>query len=286
MASIDIRVSDTDIDAAFELFDTDGSGYVDHEELQFALKSLGYPNFTKADVVALMKHVDPQGKGTIDKEGFRQLVREKTKTADSESEILAAFKMFDMNKAGKISYANLYDIAATVTSDEPNEELLRDVIKAADRDGDGEIGWEDWKYAMAWVNRKHGDISSVNRWMHFGCTSSPRTNRRRSVADEKVTQLLNQAKAYDQAAAAVAAPVAATAMPAAPKMIAIAGTSVMVESDGHILKSSAWSAVSSLNEDMLEGDFNMMFAEEDTDDDGKLTVTQYKNLLMELGEEC
>eukprot|EP00759_Apiculatamorpha_spiralis_P008896 PhF_6_TR1574/c0_g1_i1/m.2863/K16465/CETN1; centrin-1 len=270
------RLTDEDIDAAFDLFDTDGSGRIDQEELTFALKGLGFPNVSKADALQIFKHLDKEGTGTIDKVAFRSFVHDKMKTTDSPEEILAAFKMFDINNTGKISYSNLYEVCKKVTNEEePNEELLRDVLKTLDHDGDGEIGWEDWKYAMAWVNRKRGDVS-VNRWNHFNITpqtmQSPRTAARRKSAaqqqDERIAQLLSTVnKNYET-----------------PKQVTISGTTVSLDGDGKISKASAFAAVSAINPVSFE-DFSVLFAGEDTDKDDKITLTQYKSLMVALGEE-
>jgi len=183
------RITDADIDACFNVFDNDGFGRIHQEELHFALKGLGFPEISKADVVQIMRQQDKNGSGTIDKEGFRALIRGKMKKADSSEESRAAFNLFDRNKTGKISFSDLCDIAKVADmTDVSNEDFLREVMKAVDRDQDGEIGWEDWSYVMAWLGRKHGEHSvNINRWTHFGLSQTQAASSLVSFPDEKVT---------------------------------------------------------------------------------------------------
>ena len=58
------------------LFDKDGSGHIDREELKDALRALGFQKDAQDPnkIQALMDQADKDGSGSIDKEEFRILM--------------------------------------------------------------------------------------------------------------------------------------------------------------------------------------------------------------------
>uniref|UniRef100_A0A8C7LGS0 Centrin 1 n=2 Tax=Oncorhynchus TaxID=8016 RepID=A0A8C7LGS0_ONCKI len=104
-----------EIREAFELFDTDASGYIDVKELKVAMRALGF---------------EPK------KEEIKRMITEAEK--DSKEEILKAFRLFDDDETGKISFRNLKRVAKELGESLTDEEL-QEMIEEADRDGDGEV---------------------------------------------------------------------------------------------------------------------------------------------------
>ena len=62
-----------EIDQAFRLFDKDGSGYIDTEELKDAMRALGFVQ-DKRKVKELMEQADKDGSGQIDDKEFKSLM--------------------------------------------------------------------------------------------------------------------------------------------------------------------------------------------------------------------
>ena len=62
-------------DKVFDLSDQDESGYLDMEELEFALTSVLGKLVTRAEVEKLMVKYDTDNSGTLDKEEFRKVSR-------------------------------------------------------------------------------------------------------------------------------------------------------------------------------------------------------------------
>ena len=66
----------------FDLFDTDGSGGIDSEELKAAMKSLGFNGTNTAQVQELMSSVDKDHDGTIDFDEFVGMMTTKMKSRE------------------------------------------------------------------------------------------------------------------------------------------------------------------------------------------------------------
>ena len=63
--------SDAELRAAFEVFDKDGSGTINAQELFQVMKSIG-EDFTEAQIDEMLKEADHDGNGTIDCESLLQ----------------------------------------------------------------------------------------------------------------------------------------------------------------------------------------------------------------------
>jgi len=62
---------------AFKLFDKDGDGVITVDEIHEVFKSLGFKQYSRADVKKMVKAVDVDGNGTIDLDEFIGLLRTK-----------------------------------------------------------------------------------------------------------------------------------------------------------------------------------------------------------------
>jgi len=60
---------EAELRAAFEVFDKDGSGTIDVEELRHVMKSIG-EDLTDEQIEEMLKEADKDGNGTIDCEFF------------------------------------------------------------------------------------------------------------------------------------------------------------------------------------------------------------------------
>eukprot|EP00761_Pharyngomonas_kirbyi_P003552 gb/GECH01003556.1/.p1 GENE.gb/GECH01003556.1/~~gb/GECH01003556.1/.p1 ORF type:complete len:163 (+),score=66.64 gb/GECH01003556.1/:1-489(+) len=139
-----------EIKEAFDLFDTDGSGYIDAKELKVAMRALGFEH-KKEEVKKWIAEIDKDGKGVIGFEEFEQFMAEKMATRDTREEILKAFKLFDCDGTGKISFNNLKRISKEL-GENLTEDEIKEMIEEADRDGDGEINEEEFLRIMRKTN--------------------------------------------------------------------------------------------------------------------------------------
>lgn len=151
---------------AFDLFDTDGVGTIDIKELKVAMRALGFEP-RKDEIRQLVTSVThdagsagfgstlPQGAnaaaareiGVITYPQFLQIMSQMMTQRDSREEMLKAFRLFDDDETGKITFKNLKRVAMELGENMTDAEL-QEMIDEADRDGDGEVGEEDFLRLM------------------------------------------------------------------------------------------------------------------------------------------
>lgn len=144
-----------EIKEAFSLFDTDGSGTIDAKELKVAMRALGFEprrDELRELLFAASGGSDKLGGGgkeivVITYPQFLQLMSKKMTERDSREEMLKAFRLFDDDDTGKISFNNLKRVAMELGENMTDAEL-QEMIDEADRDGDGEVGEEEFLRLM------------------------------------------------------------------------------------------------------------------------------------------
>ena len=145
MASLSIH----QIKEAFHLFDSNSDGFIDQDELFYAMKGLGFDDVTREDVEKMCtdanSEAEPQKR--ISLENFEKAVLERQPEIGSTEELQKAFDLFDLSKTGKITEDTLREVAKMLHED-ASDDIIRDMIKAADLDGDGAISFEDFKSVM------------------------------------------------------------------------------------------------------------------------------------------
>ncbi|XP_032855356.1 centrin-2 isoform X1 [Tyto alba] len=135
-----------EIQEAFDLFDTDGTGSIDVKELKVAMRALGFEP-KKEEIKKMISDVDKEGTGKISFHDFLVVMTQKMAEKDSKEEILKAFKLFDDDETGKISFKNLKRVAKELGENLTDEEL-QEMIDEADRDGDGEVNEQEFLRIM------------------------------------------------------------------------------------------------------------------------------------------
>lgn len=152
-----------EIKEAFDLFDTDGSGTIDAKELKVAMRALGFEPRREELRELLSAAAGASGGGGNNNIGaggsggdeivvitypqFLQLMSRKMTQRDTREEILKAFRLFDDDETGKISFKNLKRVAMELGENMTDAEL-QEMIDEADRDGDGEVGEEEFLRLM------------------------------------------------------------------------------------------------------------------------------------------
>lgn len=135
-----------EIKEAFEIFDADHDGQLDHHELKVAMRALGF-DVRRQDVTALIQAHDHRGTRTIHLEDFRAVMTEKMIHRDPMEEIERAFRLFDEEGTGKISVKNLKRVARDLNENIDEGEIVA-MIEEFDLDGDGEISMEEFVAIM------------------------------------------------------------------------------------------------------------------------------------------
>lgn len=131
---------------AFSLFDKDGDGTIDNEELGTVLRSLGNQP-TDEEVEDMIREADKDGNGTIDFAEFIEMMPMQERDENAEEEMLEAFRVFDTDGNGSITADELRQIFNNL-GEKLTDEEISDMIEEADTDGDGEINYQEFVTMM------------------------------------------------------------------------------------------------------------------------------------------
>ena len=135
---------------AFDLFDADGGGTIDIEELGTAMTALGF-HPKKAEIKKMVDDMDKDSDGTIDFDEFLILMGASFETKDAKADMVKAFKLFDADNKGKIKFADLKAIAVEL-GEKMSDSELQGMMDEADTDGDGAVDQEEFLRVMKAVN--------------------------------------------------------------------------------------------------------------------------------------
>ena len=135
-----------EIREAFDQFDTDGSGSIDAKELKVAMRALGF-DLGREEIRQMITAVAGSNVPAIDFNQFMEMMGQKILERDPLQEIKKAFELFDKDHNGSISLKDLK--AATIELGENlTDDELREMIREADRDLDGEVGEKEFIEVM------------------------------------------------------------------------------------------------------------------------------------------
>ncbi|KAJ9473475.1 Caltractin [Diplonema papillatum] len=139
-------LTDDQIKEAFNLFDTDGSGAIDSEEMSLALKGLGFGEYSKNEVDRMVREIDLDGNGLVEYHEFAQMVKSRMAQKDSPEELLKSFHLFDKNK-GHITLQDLKEVAKSL-GENPGDDVLKEMMNVADKDKDGVVSFAEFQSMM------------------------------------------------------------------------------------------------------------------------------------------
>ncbi|XP_037674977.1 calmodulin-like protein 6 isoform X2 [Choloepus didactylus] len=131
----------------FEMFDEEGNGQVKTGELERLMSLLGI-NPTKSELASMARDADRDNKGFFNCDGFLALMGVyHEKAQNQEGELRAAFRVFDKEGKGYIDWNTLKYVL--MNAGEPlNEAEAEQMMKEADKDGDGTIDYEEFVAMM------------------------------------------------------------------------------------------------------------------------------------------
>ena len=105
----------------------------------------------KEEIRKMIADAARDGSGVIDFPEFLDMMTQKMAERDPREEMLKAFRLFDDDETGKISFKNLKRVAKELGENMTDDEI-QEMIDEADRDGDGEIGEEEFMRIMKKTN--------------------------------------------------------------------------------------------------------------------------------------
>ncbi|XP_076809790.1 neo-calmodulin-like [Clavelina lepadiformis] len=134
-----------EIDAIFNLFDRDRNGVIDIEDLKITLHSTRH-YATYDELNDIIKDISKNGKDFIEYDDFEKFAENQLEDCRDDL-VRDAFQVFDCDQDG---YINKNDLRKLITNflSSPTEEELNDLLEEADRNGDGQIDFEDFVNAI------------------------------------------------------------------------------------------------------------------------------------------
>mmetsp|Transcript_54491 Transcript_54491/g.111183 ORF Transcript_54491/g.111183 Transcript_54491/m.111183 type:complete len:179 (-) Transcript_54491:145-681(-) len=130
-----------EIEEAFDILDTEGSGRIDQGDLHVALRALGFEP-RKDEVKKLMSDNDKENSGTINKQQFVEIFRAKWGETDPPDLLNLAFQLYDTEESGTLSLDNLQQITEMIGEGASVEELQEMMNEAAGVKNGDENAWE------------------------------------------------------------------------------------------------------------------------------------------------
>lgn len=128
----------------FKALDNDDSGQVSAAELLPALQTI-QASATMEDAQTLMKEVDIDSSSTISFDEFIAVMEKKLAETTTEEHM---FEIINTSGTGMITPSELSNALARVGM-EQSDQILDDMIRAVDHDGDGVISLKEFKTALA-----------------------------------------------------------------------------------------------------------------------------------------
>lgn len=136
---------------AFMLFDKDEDGVISFTELGVIMKSLGQRP-TENELEALVSAVIHKDRDQIEFNEFLRLMAKNMAEIDTERNLKEAFRVFDKDDDGYLLVGELRRVMTSLGEKMSSEEV-DDMIREADKNGDGKINYAEFVHAL-----KNGDF--------------------------------------------------------------------------------------------------------------------------------
>ncbi|GJN05890.1 hypothetical protein PR202_ga23562 [Eleusine coracana subsp. coracana] len=144
--------ADAEIQRVFSRFDADGDGRISPSELAAVSRAISPPPSSShggREVAAMMDELDTDRDGYVDLGEFTAFHgRGGRDDSELEAELRAAFDVYDVNGDGRITASELGKVLARIGEGCTAEECDR-MIASVDVDGDGCVGFEEFKKMMS-----------------------------------------------------------------------------------------------------------------------------------------
>jgi len=134
-----------EIGSIFDMYDNDGSGEVDREELLQVMNSLGF-TLSDNELDTMFAALDADGDGTVSRDEFIIWAvrnREKGGKEDMETKIKNMFRIFDKDDSGSITVSELVEGLKGLKHGLTTDDLVA-LANELDANGDGEISLHEF----------------------------------------------------------------------------------------------------------------------------------------------
>ncbi|XP_059617981.1 troponin C [Phlebotomus argentipes] len=134
---------------AFQMFDTQKSGFIDTLKISTILTSMGQP-YDKTELQTLISDNDPDQTGKVNFDGFARIAGHFLEEEDAEAmqqELKEAFRLYDREGNGYITTSTLKEILAALDDKLSNADL-DGIIAEIDTDGSGTVDFDEFMEMM------------------------------------------------------------------------------------------------------------------------------------------
>merc|ERR1712096_65863 len=149
------RESDINLDdlkKSFSLFDRNGDGSIETEELDLVMKSLGY-QMSKNEVEEMINFADKDGNHKVEFDEFVSVMKNQEIFSKQQSHKLfmndeimhTTFKVFDRSNSGFISRYDLKRVMLDIVGEKVSDAEVDLMMLEADKDRNGKIDFEEFK---------------------------------------------------------------------------------------------------------------------------------------------
>lgn len=147
----------------FDLYDADGTGLLDAEELSELLASLGRES-SEAQASALLKGMDHDGDGEVSRAEFLAFMATQAETSENDASIehtaSKVFALFDGDGSGQVSHGEFAEGLERFGVSMTDEELTI-IIYELDRDRDGLISLQEFTHLLKSVHEREHDTMEL-----------------------------------------------------------------------------------------------------------------------------
>lgn len=135
----------------FKIFDQDNDGQISYNELEKGILKLeGSAKFNKKEIQEIFDSIDTDKNGKIDYTEFIAAALEE-KEVLKEERLLEAFSAFDKNNSGTITKEQILKVLKLEPGNNPD---IDEIIKKADKNGDGAIDYIEFLECMGFNKKK------------------------------------------------------------------------------------------------------------------------------------
>jgi len=131
---------------AFKECDGNNDNFISTRELGWAMRVMGF-NPTESELQLLVNKYDTDGSGKIEFPEFCNMMSHKMSYAEDEEMIRLAFRALDKDGSGTVSTKEFKHLMTHI-GDPLTEEEASWLIKAADKNGDGCLDFEEFMKVM------------------------------------------------------------------------------------------------------------------------------------------
>jgi Ca2+-binding EF-hand superfamily protein len=146
----------------FDKFDQDLSGNISAEEFARVLKYMGF-NPPDEMVAELIRLADSDQSGEIDKDEFPGAMRIYTELQTKQ--FRRVFESFDMDGSGSMDTNEVYD-CVKMLGWFPTEETIQEAVEEVDKDGTGEISFDEFFSLMKFIRKTEGFTKGEREQLH------------------------------------------------------------------------------------------------------------------------